>query len=107
MQALRLPLAGVLLFVTPWARGTLRTLQSSAPAVLWRMAGLSLLTAVSSVLFVASLKWAGVAVATVLSSTAPMFAIPLGLIFLGERLGGAFLAGGAVIASGILLAARE
>lgn len=31
----------------------------------------------------------------------------LAWLFLGERLGGAFLAGGAVIASGILLAARE
>jgi uncharacterized membrane protein len=40
----------------------------------------------SSVLFVASLKYAGVAVGSVLSSTAPVFALPLGVLFLGERI---------------------
>ncbi len=84
-QAVRLPLAGALLFATPWARGAVRTLGTSAGPVVWRMTALSLLTALSSVLFVTALKYSGVAMATVLSSTAPMFAIPLGLLFLGER----------------------
>jgi drug/metabolite transporter (DMT)-like permease len=35
-------------------------------------------------MFVAGLKHAGVTVATVLSSTAPLFALPLGVVFLGE-----------------------
>jgi drug/metabolite transporter (DMT)-like permease len=37
------------------------------------------------VTFVAGVQYAGVAVATVLSSIAPIFAIPLGFLFLGER----------------------
>jgi len=35
---------------------------------------------------VAGIKYAGVAMGSILSSVAPMFAIPLGAIFLGERL---------------------
>jgi drug/metabolite transporter (DMT)-like permease len=37
-------------------------------------------------MFVAGVKHAGVAVASVLSSTAPMFAIPLAMLFLNERI---------------------
>jgi drug/metabolite transporter (DMT)-like permease len=51
-----------------------------------RMAVLSLLTVFSSVMYVAGIKHAGVAVGSILSSVAPMFAIPLGVVFLGERL---------------------
>lgn len=100
-QAVRLPVAGALLWATPWARGAAPRLRASGPAALWRMAGLGVLTAVSSVMFVAGLKYAGVAVATVLSSTAPMFAIPLGLIFLGERLAPTTVAGSALTVAGI------
>jgi drug/metabolite transporter (DMT)-like permease len=100
-QAVRLPLAGALLFATPWARGAVRTLRESAAGVVARMAFLSALTALSSVMFVGSLKYADVAMATVLSSTAPMFAIPLGLIFLGERLSLRPLVGALVTVFGI------
>jgi drug/metabolite transporter (DMT)-like permease len=102
-QAFRLPLAGAVLFATPWARGAARALWAGGPAVLWRMAALSVLTAVSSVMFVASLKWASVTVATVLSSTAPMFAIPLGLIFLGERLAVRPAVGAVVTVAGMVV----
>jgi drug/metabolite transporter (DMT)-like permease len=102
-QALRLPLAGALLFATPWARGAVRALRASGPIVLWRIVAVSLLTAVSSVMFVAGLKWAGVAVATVLAATAPLFAIPLGLIFLGERLSLRPLLGAVLTVAGIVV----
>jgi drug/metabolite transporter (DMT)-like permease len=84
-QAVRLPLASVLLFLTPWARGAGAALRESGRGPLVRIGVLSVITAVSSVLFVASLKYAGVTVGAVLSSTAPLFALPLGVIFLGER----------------------
>jgi drug/metabolite transporter (DMT)-like permease len=74
-----------------------------AVLALARLAALSALTAVSSVMFVGGLKYAGVAVATVLSSTAPLFAIPLGLVFLGERLRVATLAGALVTVAGIVV----
>jgi drug/metabolite transporter (DMT)-like permease len=85
-QSVRLPVAAALLWVTPWTRGALRALVTSGRPVMARMAALSLLTVFSSVMYVAGIKYAGVAIGSILSSVAPMFAIPLGVIFLGERL---------------------
>jgi len=92
-QAIRLPIAAALLWVTPWARGTVGTLRASGRRARARVAVLSALTALSSVMFVASVKYAGVTVAAVLSSTAPLFAVPLGILFLKERLSAAAIAG--------------
>jgi drug/metabolite transporter (DMT)-like permease len=100
-QALRLPVAGALLFATPWTWGALPRIRASGPSTWWALAALGLLTSFSSVLFVAGLKYAGVAVATVLSSTAPMFAIPLGMIFLGERMAPAAIVGTVATVAGI------
>lgn len=100
-QAVRLPLAAASLWVTPWTRGAVGRLVSSDRSVLVRIAVLSGLTALSSVLFVAGLKYAGVAMATVLSSTAPMFAIPLGYLFLGERLSRRAILGTVLTVAGI------
>ena len=100
-QAVRLPVAGALLSMTPWARGGVRHLRAGGRALMWRMAAIGVLTTISSVLFVAGIKYADVAVATVLSSTAPMFAIPLGAFFLGERLSPRAIAGALVTVAGI------
>jgi drug/metabolite transporter (DMT)-like permease len=102
-QAIRLPLAAATLWVMPWASGALGGLGRRGPSVLARLAALSLLNAVSSVMFVTGVKYAGVAVATVLSSTAPMFAIPLAVVFLGERLSLGALLGAAVTLAGIVV----
>lgn len=102
-QAVRLPLAGALLWVTPWARGGVGALVASGRSVRWRVLLLSVLTAGSSVMFVAGLKYAGVTVSTVLSSTAPLFAIPLGWAFLGERLSVTAVLGGLVTVAGIVV----
>lgn len=102
-QAIRLPLAAATLWATPWARGVLGGLGRRGGPVLARLAVLSALTAVSSVLFVAGVKYAGVGVAAVLSSTAPMFAIPLGMVFLGERLSRGALVGAGVTIAGIVV----
>ena len=100
-QAIRLPVAAALLWATPWAwRGT-TPLSRHGAAALRRLGALGALTAVSSIMFVAAVRYAGVAVATVLSSTAPMFAIPLGLVFLGERLESRAVAGTIVTVIGI------
>jgi len=102
-QAIRIPVAALLLWSTPWARGALGALRASRGDVLVRMAVLSALTAVSSVMFVASIKYAGVTVASVLSSTAPLFAIPLGVVFLGERLPSIAVLGAVVAVAGIVV----
>ena len=67
------------------------------------MAALSVLTAVSSVMFVAGLKYAGVGVATVLSSTAPLFALPIGLLAFGEPVTWRSAAGAVTCVAGIAL----
>jgi len=102
-QAIRLPLAALALWATPWARTGAAALRHCQAPVLGRLAGLSVLTVLSSVMFVAGIKYAGVAVAAVLSSTAPMFAIPLGYLFLGERLSGTALTGAIVTVAGIVV----
>jgi drug/metabolite transporter (DMT)-like permease len=102
-QAVRLPLASLLLFLTPWARGSATALRTAGRGPLLRMVVLSLITAVSSVLFVASLKYAGVAVGAVLSATAPLFALPLGVIFLGERVSRWTIAGALLAVAGIVV----
>ncbi len=100
-QAIRLPLASAALWLTPWARAAPRALALSSRGARVRIVVLGALTSVSSVMFVAGVKHAGVAVASVLSSTAPMFAIPLAVIFLGERLTPHALLGIAITIAGI------
>jgi S-adenosylmethionine uptake transporter len=102
-QAIRLPLAAALLWATPGAWRSATPLRRHGAATLWRLLALGSLTAVSSVMFVAGVQYAGVAVATVLSSTAPLFAFPLGLVCLGERLGPRAVAGAVVTVIGIAL----
>jgi drug/metabolite transporter (DMT)-like permease len=102
-QAIRLPMASALLWLTPWARRAATNLRTSGGRPLVRIAVLSVVTAVSSVLFVASLKYAGVTIGAVLSSTAPLFAIPLGVIFLGERISPAIVAGAVIAVAGIMV----
>jgi len=102
-QAIRLPVGALILWVTPWAlRGVPVLLRGGWP-LFGRLVALAAMTAVSSVMYGASVKYAGVAVATVLSSTAPLFAVPLGVVFLGERLPALALAGSAVTVAGIVV----
>jgi drug/metabolite transporter (DMT)-like permease len=102
-QAIRLPLASLLLWLTPWAWGAPAALREAGRGPLLTIAALSVITAGSSVLFVASLKYAGVAMGAVLSSTAPLFALPLGVIFLGERMSAWTVLGALVAVAGIVV----
>jgi drug/metabolite transporter (DMT)-like permease len=92
-QAIRLPLAAAMLWAMPWAWSVRRPLGEQGRAGLWQLFALGALSAASSILFVAGVRHAGVAVATVLSSTAPIFALPLGFFFLGERVAPVAVAG--------------
>jgi DME family drug/metabolite transporter len=102
-QALRMPISGVLLLATPWARGAVGRIARSTPSVLWRLAVLCLLTTVSTTMFAAGIKYAGVAVGTVLSSTAPMWAVPLAAFGLGERLPARAIVGLVITVLGIIV----
>ena len=102
-QAIRLPVASLVLWMTPWARSVPSAFIKSRRSVKTRIVVLGAITAVSSVMFVAGVKHAGVAVASVLSSTAPMFAIPLAVIFLDERLTLRAFAGIVLTLAGIIV----
>jgi drug/metabolite transporter (DMT)-like permease len=98
-----LPLASVLLWLTPWTWSAVGAMRKAGRGPLVTIGMLSLVTAASSVLFVASLKYAGVAVGSVLSATAPVFALPLGVLFLGERISRATIAGVLLALSGVVV----
>jgi drug/metabolite transporter (DMT)-like permease len=102
-QLVRLPLAALLLWALPWSWRDVPALVRAGPAIAVRLGVLSVLTAASSIMYVLSIKHAGVAVATVLSSTAPLFAVPLGVMFFGERLPPVALVGAAVAVAGVVV----
>jgi drug/metabolite transporter (DMT)-like permease len=106
VQAVRLPLAAVVLWATPWTRGTggvlRRHLRAAGPLLLL----ISVLTALSAVSWIVGLKYAGITVTTVLSSTSPLFAIPIGLVAFEERFSWRAVAGAAICLVGIGLISR-
>lgn len=101
VQAVRLPVTALALWATPWARGTARTLWTLRRTVGTRVLVLGALTAVSAVTFLAGLKFAGIAMGTVLSSTSPLFALPIGLLAFGERVTWRAVAGAVLSIAGI------
>ena len=102
-QGVRLPIVALFLWVTPWARTGLPALRGAGRAIVAPLVVLSALTAVSSLMWVAGLKYSDVVVATVLSSTSPMFALVLGALFLGERLTPSAVAGALLTVAGIVV----
>jgi drug/metabolite transporter (DMT)-like permease len=102
-QALRMPLVGAFLWLMPWSRAGLPGLYVAGRGIVAPMVMLTVLTGVSSMAWIAGIKYTDIVVATVLSSTSPLFALALGGMFLGERvtLGAAL---GAVLAiAGIVI----
>jgi uncharacterized membrane protein len=83
--AVRNPMAGLVLWLTPWARGTVHAVLESRGLDAWRLAAVCLLSAVSPLLFTAGIKYGGVSVGTVLATTSPLFTIPLEILVLGRR----------------------
>jgi drug/metabolite transporter (DMT)-like permease len=103
IQAVRLPFAALVLWLTPWARGAgdrVRLhLRRAGPLLLV----LGVLTALSGVTWVVGLKYAGVTLTSVLSSTSPLFAIPIGFVAFGERVTARAVAGILLSLAGIAL----
>lgn len=100
-QAVRVPLTALLLWATPWARGTGRALWAHRRVAGPRILVLGVLTATSAVTFLAGLKYAGITLGTVLSSTSPLFALPIGLVAFGERVTWRAAAGAILCVAGI------
>jgi drug/metabolite transporter (DMT)-like permease len=102
-QAIRLPLGAALLWVTPWAWRGVPQLVRGGWRLVVQLIFLAAVTTASAVLYSASVKYAGVAVAAVLSATAPLFAVPLGVLVLGERLPALALVGTGIAIAGIVV----
>jgi len=83
--ALRFPIAGLVLWCTPWTRGTLQELRKCTARERALLVTTSFIGCVGSMLFIASIKFGGVAVGNVLSSSAPFFTIPYEVWVLKQR----------------------
>ncbi len=99
--ALRIPMAGLVLWLTPWTRGTLAAVRASTRSERWRLATVCLLNAVGSALFTIAIRSGGVAIGNALASTAPLFAIPLEMVVLKSRPAPRTVVGAVCTVSGI------
>jgi drug/metabolite transporter (DMT)-like permease len=99
--ALRIPMAGLVLWLTPWTRGTLDAIRASSKGERQRLAMVCVLNVVGSVLFTIAIRSGGVAIGNTLASTSPLFAIPLEIGILKERPSKRTIAGAACAVAGI------
>lgn len=83
-SAIRSPLVGAVLWLTPWARGTWRTVRTTRGREAIVLAAICLFSAISPILYTVGIKYAGVAIGSVLSTTSPLFTIPLEVAVLGR-----------------------
>lgn len=101
--AIRHPVAGIVLSLTPWARGTWRSVWESRGREAWLLVAVCLLSAISPLLFTMGIKYGGVAVGTVLATTAPLFTLPLEILVLKRRPGRRTVVGAVITVLGIAL----
>jgi drug/metabolite transporter (DMT)-like permease len=101
IQAARMPLVTLALWALPWSRGTVRGLWAHRQVVGRPVLLLGALTALSAVSYLVGLKHAGVTLGTVLASTSPLFALPIGFLAFGERVTWRATAGALLSIAGI------
>ena len=73
---LRFPAVAVVLWCSPWTRGTTQVLAAMTRADKTALAAVCLLSGFGSLLFMIGIKYGGVAIGNVLSSTSPLFTLP-------------------------------
>jgi drug/metabolite transporter (DMT)-like permease len=101
--ALRFPVAGLVLWCTPLTRGTVQTVQTITPAERTRLGAICALSSVGSLLFCVGIKYGGVAIGNVLSSTAPLFTLPFEVWVLKQRPSRQTVLGAVITVTGIAL----
>ncbi len=99
--ALRIPMAGVVLWLIPWSRGTVAAVRESTPGERWRLGTICLLNALGSIMFTIAIRSGGVAIGNALASTSPLFAIPLEILILKRRPSPRTIAGAGLTVAGI------
>ncbi len=99
--AVRVPMTGLVLWFTPWATGTLANVLRCSRAEQLRLVAICLLSVLSSLLFVTGIKYGGVAIGNLVSSTAPLLTLPLEIWFFGRRPSRRTLVGAVAAIAGI------
>lgn len=100
-SAVRIPMGGLFLWMTPWTRGTLRAIANSTPAERTRLGAICLLSSFGSLLFTSGIKFGGVAIGNVLASTSPLFTLPFEVWVLGQRPSRQTVLGAVVTVAGV------
>jgi drug/metabolite transporter (DMT)-like permease len=98
---LRFPAVAVVLWCSPWTRGTLRTVAGMTRADKIALGSICLLSGFGSLLFVIGIKYGGVAIGNVLSSTSPLFTLPYELWVLKQPISRQSVLGALVTVLGI------
>lgn len=101
--AIRSPLVGIVLLCTPWARGTWGAVRTARGREAAALLTVCLLSAISPLLYTFGIKYGGVAIGSVLSTTSPLFTIPLEILILGNRPSRRTVVGALVTVVGIAL----
>ncbi len=101
--ALRFPVAGLVLWCTPWTRGTVQTVKTITAPERTRLGAICLLGSVGSLLFCVGIKYGGVAIGNVLASTAPLFTLPFEVWVLKQRPSRQTVFGAVITVTGIAL----
>lgn len=83
--AVRIPMAGLAIWLTPWTRGTVRELAKTSRTERWHLIAICVLSAAGSLLFTTGIKYGGVAVGNVLASTSPLFTLPFEVLVFRQR----------------------
>ena len=99
--AVRIPMGGLFLWLTPWTRGTVDAIAASRPAERKRLGLICFITAFGSLLFVAGIKFGGVAIGNVLASTSPLFTLPFEVWVLSQRPSRQTVLGAVVTVAGV------
>ncbi len=100
--AVRLPVSGLTLLLTPWTRGAWAEIRRSLQGGPLRMIAICLLGGVGPLLYTMSIKYGGVALGTALSATAPLFGMILELGIFGALPNRQTITGALVTVLGIL-----
>jgi len=99
--AIRIPAAGLALWLTPWTRGTLATVRKATRPQRQRLALICGLSAVGALAFTTGIKYGGVAVGNVLAATSPLFTLPFEIWVLGQPQSPRTILGALVTVAGI------
>lgn len=99
--AVRIPMAGLVIWLTPWTRGTMRELAKTSQAERWRLIAICILSAAGSLLFPTGIKYGGVAVGNVLASTSPLFTLPFEVLVFRQRPSARTVFGAVVTVGGV------